>query len=82
VTAAGEQAHPAAFQAAYEAVAIVLDLVQPARTGWRHAGGSRDAGFNKAGWQGSSVTQHGHAVIATKVDRAAIFALGAADGER
>ena len=50
MTAAGEQAHPAAFQAPYEAIAVVFDLVQPAGP----VGGTRAAvGMHGSmkGWQ-------------------------------
>ena len=47
----GEQAHPAAFQAPYETIAVVLDLVQPARASGRNAGDGRNARLDEAGWQ-------------------------------
>jgi hypothetical protein len=56
MTAAGEQAHPAAFQARHEAITVVLDLVQPAWAGWWHAGGGRNAGFDEA-WGSRSDTR-------------------------
>jgi hypothetical protein len=60
ISTAGEQAHPAAFHARYETIAVVLDLVQPAGARSRNAGGGRNARLDEAGWQ-YTWTRHGHA---------------------
>jgi hypothetical protein len=57
MTAAGEKAGAAALQARHEAVAVVLDFVQPARPTGRHSCGGRDAGLNETGGQDIAVAR-------------------------
>jgi len=49
VPVAGEQPHAAAVSAHHEAVAVVLDLVNPVCTGWGLVGGRWQAGFDETG---------------------------------
>jgi hypothetical protein len=58
VPVAGEQADSHGIAPCHEAIAVVLDLVDPVRPGGRSIGGGRQAGLDEAPMGGGSDTRN------------------------
>jgi hypothetical protein len=72
----GRTSAPCCLPGAYETIAVVLDLVQPAGARWRHAGGGRNARLDETRRK-NTWTRHRHAVSShtarSRCNEAAVF---------